>query len=249
MTRSRSGILSFLVCIGGCVAPDSNEVMVFAAASLTDVAEAFAEAYEADHPGTVVTVSPGASSTLARQIEAGAPADVFLSADPVWANSLTTPDGASSSPVVLARNRLVVVGPPGAHPWASMDDVRTVTRLGVGDPQYVPVGRYAQEAFARHWDALSDTLIPLMDARAVLAAAESGAVDAAVVYASDTLVAPDLTVLLVIENSTHSPIEIVGILPRPGSEHGREWMDSLQGNGASATWRRFGFIAVTGHEP
>ena len=176
---SRGWALALL--LAGCA--DAPAPVVFAAASTTTVAQAVARRVEAE-TGRTVVVSVGATSTLARQIARGAPADVFVAADPAWVDWL-----AERVPVrqrqVVARGRLVVVGPPGSTASSVRSALRG--RVALADPSHVPAGRYARRSLAAAgvWAEVEPRVVVVGDARAALAAVEAGAADRAVAYASD----------------------------------------------------------------
>jgi len=200
--------LAFLVLAFGLPAApgEAEELRVGAAASLRETVEAGARAFEAAHPGLRVRVSYGASSSLAAQIRAGAPLDVLLSADARIADTLSA-DGLADPPRALARNRLVAVAAPGVE-LREAEGLLQLERIAV--PEHaVPVGRYAREWLAsRGWLArLRERLIATEHARATLAAADHGAVDAALVYATDARLARRAT--LAFEVSADEQPEIV----------------------------------------
>ena len=166
----------------------ATELRVGAATSLRGPVEAGVRAFEAARPGLRVRVSYGASSALAFQIRAGAPLDVLLSADVQIAHELARA-GLAEPPQPLARNRLVVVVAPGVSLRAP-EDLLGVGRIAV--PEHaVPVGHYARQWLAGRGllEALRPQLVPTEHARATLAAVEHGAVDAALVYATDARLA------------------------------------------------------------
>jgi molybdate transport system substrate-binding protein len=166
---------------------DPRRLTVAAAASLREVLESTKPSFVAEHPGAEVTFSFGASSRLARQIEAGAAFDVFLSAD---AESV---DRAGGRVVAVSRapflgNRLVMVARPGLAqaPAAPAELVGTTLRIALAGPA-VPAGRYARELLAGLGllASVEPRVANATDARATLALVESGAADVAFVYLTD----------------------------------------------------------------
>jgi molybdate transport system substrate-binding protein len=167
-------------------------VLVSAASSLSEVFTGVARAFEARDRARVI-LNLGASNALVRQVRAGAPVDVFVSADDHQIDQL----GALVRPasrVELASNQLVVVVPddrPSA--WTSIQNLLDpkVRRVAIGDPAGVPAGVYAQAYLTRIglWTRLQPKLVPTGSVRLALAAVESGAVDAAVVYRTDAAIA------------------------------------------------------------
>ena len=163
---------------------------MFAAASTTESLTAASRLYT-EQGGETVRFSFGASGDLARQIEAGAPADLFLSAD-VEKVSRLEKGGHVRSRRDLLRNRLVVVVPVGS----TLTDITAAKRIAIGDPSFVPAGAYAKSWLERFSPATLSRVVPTLDVRAALAAAENGAVDAAIVYRTDALVSKGVRVIL-----------------------------------------------------
>ena len=140
----------------------------------------------------------GASSTLARQIRDGAPADVFLSASPDWVDFLREGGALAGEPIVLARNRLVCVASHGSplaaqgavDPRALLDRIGAEGRVAIAD-EGVPAGEYARAALAHLGllDAFTPHLVGQPDVRAVLHAVEIGELGAGFVYSTDAKVA------------------------------------------------------------
>lgn len=187
--------------------------LVLAAASLqeamTDAADAWARA---GHARPVVSFA--ASSALARQAMAGAPADLFASADVEWmdavaAKRLLVP----GTRAVLARNRLVVVARAGAARVGSLRGARLARVLAAGslamaDPDSVPAGRYGREALTRlgAWSAVAPKVVRAENVRAALALVERGAAPYGIVYATDVRAAPGLIVAGAFPPASHAPI-------------------------------------------
>ena len=194
--RTRSFLLLFtaLWCTARVSTGAEQTFTVFAAASLTEVLEAAAEAYRS-RTGIPVRISFAASSALARQIESGAPADVFISADEAWmdylaARKLIRTEGRLD----IASNTLVLVAPisgslnlriaPG-FPLARALGPRG--RLALADPASVPAGKYAQAALMHLgvWASVADRLIPADNVRTALNFVSLGEAPAGIVYETD----------------------------------------------------------------
>ena len=217
-----------LFAVAGCARPDTpGDVIVFAAASLTDVAADLEAAYEDAHPGARVRVSVGSTPVLARQIAQGAPAAVFLAADPAWIDTLEADGYLDGAAVQLARGRLVVIGPPGgaASPTlaAALDGAE---RIALADPASVPAGQYARTALVRAglWEAAESRVIPTSDVRAAVAAVETGAADAALVYASDAQSSTSLTVRYRLAPDQQPAIRFAGAVVRGGGGAGAAFL-------------------------
>lgn len=165
-----------------------DPLRVFAASSMIDVLEPLADLFaEQGHPRPVIVT--GASSVMARQIEAGAPADVFISANLDWASAvIKLPGWGKWHPFV--SNRLVVIGPAGAAP---LEDINQLAdrlaggRLAIGEPDSVPAGIYAREALTKLglWQAIEPLTAPAENVRAALNFVASGAAPYGIVYESD----------------------------------------------------------------
>ncbi len=186
------------LAVASCSVPDqdatqvgdtSRSAVVFAAASLTEVLTELGAEFERSHPGTSIDFHFGASSALAQQIVAGAPADVFASASPEPVDQVVDLDLVAEPPVVFAANRLQIAVPPGnpgeVTGLADFADPDKVIALCAPE---VPCGAAAREVFALAGvDAQPDTYE--RDVRATLTKVRLGEVDAALVYRTDVLAA------------------------------------------------------------
>lgn len=197
----RRGILALLGLLAAGCTDDPQEqarITVLAAASLTDAVEALGDSFETAHPGYRVVLSVASTSLLARQIEHGAPADVFFSANVAWMDHLEARGRLAGPARELFGNHLVVVGRSGMPPLSSLHDLTQVPRIAVADPEHVPAGVYAREGLecANLWGAMESRLVPTIDVRAALVSAQTGAADVAIVYASDVRMASAMRVML-----------------------------------------------------
>lgn len=181
------------------MAATAAEITVFAAASLSDSLRAISPLY-AKATGDTLRFNFGASGTLTRQIEEGAPADLFFSADELRVDQLAT-DGLlvpGTRRTVLA-NTLVLVIPAGQSGPASFAALAAanVRRIAIGIPATVPAGTYAAAYLKKLnlWEPLRPKLVPLDNVRAVLAAVESGDADAGIVYKTDALISKKITII------------------------------------------------------
>ncbi len=192
-----------------CGFPTSShaaQVTVFAAASLTDSLKEIAAAYEKQSGGRIV-FNFAASGLLARQIEEGAPADIFFSADEAWADALETKgllvketrkNLLANSLVFVTASDIVGVQSPGDLTNAA------VKRVALGDPKTVPAGTYAKVYLEKSglWRGIEAKVIPCVNVRAVLAAVESGNVDAGVVYKTDAAISKKVRVVFEVPAGT-----------------------------------------------
>jgi len=172
----------------------AEELLVFAAASLTDALGEIGRAYESE-TGHRVVFNFGGSNDLARQIRAGAPADLFFSADREQVAALVHGGlvRADDSVDVLSNVLVVVVPATAAAPDVSAPpDLLRLRRIALANPEAVPAGVYARKWLESLglWNSLRDRVVPTLDVRAALAAVASGSVDAAIVYKTDAAVSP-----------------------------------------------------------
>lgn len=189
-----------------------TELLISAAASLTDALTELKQAFAAEHPEIALVFNFSSSGKLARQIEQGAPSDLFLSAsqaemDVLAEKGLIDPQ----SRVEFARNRLVLIAPEdGALSYTSVEQINPEEfhYLAIGDPKSVPAGRYAREVLQASglWEAVQKTLVFGSDVRQVLTFVETGNADLAIVYASDAAVAQHVKVLATIPEELHQPV-------------------------------------------
>lgn len=224
---------------------------IFAAASLT---EAFRDAgtawHQAGHPAPVFSFA--GSSTLARQIAAGAPADVFVSADAAWMDQVE-----KSGRVVpgtradIAGNRLVLVAAAGREgPVPLRADALTALlgptgRLAIGDPAHVPAGIYARQALTRLglWSTVATRLAPAADVRAALLLVSRGETPAGIVYATDAAAAPTLAVLATFPAPSHDPIRYpAAAIAGVSTDQARAFLAFLRAPAGRAILARRGFL-------
>lgn len=245
----RSVLIAALTCLLiACSAPakaPKETVTVFAAASLTDALGDIATAYEAS-TGRTVRLSFAASGSVARQIEAGAPADVVILADEPWMDRLASAGQIdASSRRDLLGNRLVVISASGATiegdplTWLA----RTGGRLAIGDPESVPAGAYARTWLQQtgRWATLEPRLVTGVDVRAVRTFVSRGEAALAVVYSSDAVGSADVRVVLEPPAAEQPKIVYPAALTRTATTGGRDFLAYLQSEPSAAMFRRRGF--------
>lgn len=177
----------------GSDAGPTGEITVSAAASLTGVFTELGSAFERGHPGTTVRFNFDSSGSLATQIEAGALADVFASADATTLDRLVGAGLVDGSPVVFARNLLTIVVKPG-NP-GGVTSLADLAAAGVVSlcAETAPCGRYAADVLSRAGVALPvETVTRAQNATATLAAVAGGDADAGIVYVTDAMASPDV---------------------------------------------------------
>ena len=233
------------------LSPRAQELTVFAAASLTDAMKDVSAAWQkAGHPA--LRLSFGASSTLARQIDQGAPANVFASADTKWMAYLAERhELAEGTTIELLGNELVLVVPasnPDNFAIAQGLDVAALLgrdgRLATGDPAHVPVGLYAEQALRKLglWEAVAPHLARTDDVRAALLLVERGEAPAGIVYATDAAASPKVRVAGRFPDDSHDPIVYPFAVTRAGDNAtARDLLGFLQTSPARAIFASRGF--------
>ncbi len=222
--------LLFLLVIATSARAD--ELLVGAAASLQDALRDIAAAYDRDR----VSFSFAGSNILAAQIRAGAPMDIFFSADEKTMDKVA--DRVTSRRDVLS-NELVVVSMQRIH------DLLSVGRLALGDPNAVPAGVYAREYFEKNgtWKAIEPKVIPMENVRAALAAADNGSVDAAVVYRTDALLAKRARIVMTLKGPLiRYPAAVLRDSKHP--EAAKRFVDYLASPGAAGVFKKYGFVTL-----
>lgn len=228
-------------------------LIVFAAASLTDVLQQLGPQYTRSS-GVPVKFSFAASSALAKQIESGAGADVFFSADQEWMNYLDQHNLIKhDSRQDLLGNRLVLIAPrdskvavtlaPGAPLLAALGKDG---RLATGDPDSVPAGRYAKSALTSLdlWDALEPRLARAENVRVALMYVARGEALLGIVYATDAAVEPKVKVVAVFPENSHAPITYPVAATKTASADAGSFIQFLRSEAAQAVFARAGFRLV-----
>jgi molybdate transport system substrate-binding protein len=214
-------------------------IYVHAAASLSDAMRDIGAAFE-QKIGAHVVFNFGASSMLERQIEEGAPADVFVSADEAKVDALTRQHLVRRRKDVLT-NTLVVVVPRDSR--AAMRDAKGLQQFGriaIAEPEGVPAGVYAKAWLQSVglWDALRPKLIPTENVRATLAAVEAGNADAGIVYRTDAQISPRVGVIWRV---TGGPRIVYPAAELSGLPAARAFFDFLTSPVAKAIFAKYGF--------
>jgi molybdate transport system substrate-binding protein len=247
MARSSGGVLALLLAAASLSA--GEEVVVFAAASLSDALREIGTAFEA-RTGHRVVLSFGGSNDLARQIRAGAPAGVFVSASSERMDELQRAGLVRAADRVdLLSNRLVVVVPAAAaSALARAEDLAAVRRLALGDPEAVPAGIYARLWLEERglWARVRGRVVPTLDVRAALAAVESGNADAGIVYRTDAAISRRVRVAFEVPEAEAPlvvyPAAVVGAV----GQAARAFFEHLRSPEARAVFERLGFRFLPG---
>jgi molybdate transport system substrate-binding protein len=224
----------------------AGEIRLSVAVSLTDAMNEICADYFRAHPGTTCVSNFGGSGTLAKQIAAGAPADLFISANPKWVDFLAGEKRVAADTVrILAANALVFVGPKGRA--SSLADLPKLKRIAIGSPRSVPAGQYAEEAMKKAgvYDQLAaeGKLVMAQDVRQALVYAERGETDGAFVYKTDALLAREAVILFEVPQDFHSPVTYPMALTDSGraNPEAQDFFAFLQSPPARAILSRYGF--------
>lgn len=226
---------------------EPQQLTVFAAASTTTVLQELATLYEADgHPAPRLVFA--SSGVLARQIDSGAPADLYLSANLRWMQWLADRGMIVGRPVSLLSNRLVLIQPSDAQNRLTLDvslpQELAGQRLALGDPGHVPAGIYGKAALESLglWGPLESRIVRMPNVRATLLLVERGEAAAGIVYATDAAITDRVRIVATFPLNSHPPI-IYPVAAIAGSHTAatREFLDFLQSERATAIFRRYGF--------
>jgi molybdate transport system substrate-binding protein len=239
---------------GAIGAPRAQEaVTVFAAASLQDALRDLG-AHWAARGNPAPRFSFASSSTLARQIEQGAPADLFMSADQAWANHLQERDLlVSATRRAPLGNTLVLVAPASAARPVTLargTDLAALLgpqgRIATGDPAHVPVGRYARAALTwmGQWEAIAPRVARTENVRSALLLVERGEAAFGIVYATDAAASRGVRVVGSFPAESHEPVTYPFALTRraEANAQARALLAFLVGPEAAPSWQRFGFV-------
>lgn len=244
------GMTAGLFTAGSATA--GGNLVVFAAASTTNAMSEIAALYTAAGNGEVTT-SFASSSTLAKQIASGAPADVYLSANSKWmdflANKALISTGTRRD---LLSNRIVLIAPENskltditiAKGFAMADLLGSDGRLSMGDPDHVPAGIYGKQALQNLdvWDRISSRLAPMKDVRAALVLVERAEAPVGLVYATDAAISSRVRVIGTFPDDSHPAIVYpVAAVADGKTDQARHFIDFLASPQAGAVFKQFGF--------
>jgi molybdate transport system substrate-binding protein len=253
-------ILGICLVLGTCLAgvqaaaadEDRSSITVFAAASLTNVLQELGDGFTKDS-SIPVRFSFAASSALARQIENGSRADVFFSADIEWMDYLQVRNliQPATRHDVLG-NQLVLIAPANSkitlkiEPHFALAATLGKGRLATGDPDSVPVGRYAHEALANLgvWDAVSARLVRADSVRSALAFVDRGEAALGIVYATDALIDKKVRVVDAFPVGSHMPIIYPAALTMGAKSDAAGFLAYIRGPAGNVAFRHYGFTPL-----
>jgi molybdate transport system substrate-binding protein len=252
--RQFAGLIAAL-CLLPWVAQSAdapNSVTVFAAASLMDVMQELGGEYTKE-TGTKIVFSFAATSMLARQVENGAHADVFFSADQEWMDYL---DQRSLIQKATRRNmignRLALVAPASSAVQLQIKANFPLLaalkggRLATGDPDSVPVGRYARSALTSLgvWQDVADRLVRADNVRTALAFVARGEVPLGIVYETDARIDKRVRIVDLFPESSHLPISYPIALTSTRNAKAASFVEFLRGSTAASTFEKYGFTIL-----
>lgn len=242
-------ILLVIISLFAAAGLRAAEVTVFAAASLTDSLKEIAAAWE-KQSGDKIVFNFGASSTLARQIQEGAPADIFFSADEAKMDALQTngrilPETRKSR---LGNSLVIIVPADSLLKINSAADLASasVKHLALADPKTVPAGIYSRAHLEKLklWPAIEPKVIPVDNVRAALATVESGHVEAGMVYKTDAAISKKVKVAFIVPPAEGPdisyPMALVKDSPQPAAA--KKFLQNLDSDDAAKVFEKFGFV-------
>ncbi len=226
----------------------ATEVRISAAASLTEVIKKLVTEYQSSHPEAKVLPNFASSGALAKQIIAGAPSDIYISANPKWMEYLQKQGLiATGSEQILVYNSLVFVGMPDRR-VTSMQHLPGLERVAIGSPQSAPVGKYAVQALtaAELYPQLlaSGKMILAKDVRQALIYADRGEVDGAFVYRTDALLAKQAKILFAVPPHLYPRVSYPIALTEAAMENqsAQQLLAYLLGGEAQQIFNQYGFV-------
>jgi len=250
MTLARVTVLTLMILAAALPVRAMERVTVYAAASTQPVIDALIPVME--QRGLAISAVYAGSATLARQIELGASADAYITANGQWMDYLAERDLlAPSTRRDIAANRLVLISheplPAPQMVFGPGYPLATILgdgRLALGSPDFVPAGRYAKEALTAigAWDDLKDRLAPTKDVTGALMLVARGEARLGVVYLSDVRRTSDVQIFQIFSSDSHSPIVYQAAITKDNATDGlREFLDVLSGPEGQAAFLAAGF--------
>jgi len=252
-------VLASLAVLVGCGGTKQNlaatqpvELNVSAAVSMKDALTEIQKNYQAKHPNVTILYNLGSSGTLQRQIEQGAPADLFISAaakqmDDLDAKNLIQKQTRQN----LVQNQLVMIVPKNSSlGLQKYEDLAkdTVKKFSIGEPDTVPAGQYAQQVL-KHlelWDKVKAKAVLSKDVRTVLAYVETGNVEAGIVYSTDAVISDKVQVVSAAPTGSHKPIVYPAAVLSGAKQPkmAEEYLAYLAGPEAKAVFEKYGFTIL-----
>ncbi len=245
----------FVVVVAGCSQMSSKEendivLTISAAASLQNVLEDIAENYEEGHPNVEIQYNFGASGSLVKQIEQGAPVDIFFSASSEKFEELKTKDFIEDSVAFIGNELVLITSEKTDLQISAIDDLNSsqVEKISIGTPSIVPAGTYAKQTLDSYelWTELESKIVYAKDVRQVLAYVETGNVQAGFVYKTDAISSKKARIITTVPQEKHDSITYpVGVLKNTETPtEAEQYYDYLQSEAVKDIWIKYGFTFI-----
>lgn len=240
-----------IILIAGCTQRDSSITLTISvASSLKKAMTEVSELYIKENPDVVLMFNYGSSGDLQKQIENGAPSDIFISAAKKQMDALNS-DGIIDSNSIknILKNQLVLVVPKVSDNTDISDFLSLsqpqIKQIALGEPKSVPAGQYAKEVFTNLncWDAIEEKAVFGKDVTQVLTYVENSEVDAGIIYATDANTSQKVTVVAIAPEGSHSPIVYPAAIIKD-TKHAKEaqnFLDYLNNKEAAKVFKKYGF--------
>src|SRR5262249_42052750 len=250
-----AGLFAALVILSGSAfspaCAEDKTLTVFAAASMKNALDDIDAAFTAK-TGVKVNASYAASSTLAKQIEQGAPADIFVSADTDWMDYAVSKKNINEATRVnLLGNSIVLIAPKDSRldnvtigPGFDLAKLAGDGKIATGDVKAVPVGKYAKAALEKlsAWQAAEPKFAMADSVRAALTLVARGEAALGIVYATDARVEPGVKIVGTFPSDTHPPIVYPVAATATAKPEAKDYLDYLQSSAAKAVLEKYGFV-------
>lgn len=226
------------------------EINVSAALGLKDALQEIQTEYEAANANVKLVFNLGPSGVLQKQLEQGVPADLFISASMKQINELQSKNlVVPSTRRILVNDKLVLIVPQNSQlVIESFQDLKTVTRFGMGEPATVPAGQYAMELLKgiEVWEAVKDKAVQAKDVRTIISYVETGNVDAGIAFSTVAALSDKVKVVVVAPDGSHTPVMFPAVA-MANAKHPKEaaaLLDYLCGPQSAAIFQKYGFSFV-----
>lgn len=247
------GLILLMLCVAGfpALTAHAKTLTVFAAASTVQVLDEVRNEWNAEND-TRLRIVYGSSGALARQIDAGAPADIYFSANSAWVDHLAkTKRVRNETRLTVFRNRIVLIAPATAQlptPFRISADLGSALgqngRLAIGDPQHVPAGIYARQALGGLglWSRYVYRTVRTQNVRLALALVQRGEARLGIVYYTDAIQTGQVRIVATFNGSLHAPIEYQAVATKTAGPIADKLLAYLASDAGRAIYRKFGFL-------
>ncbi len=231
-------------------AEESKKVLVFAAASTTNAIDEIGQLFSQKKQGRFVP-SFASSSTLAKQIASGAPANVYISANPKWMTFLDDKKLIETGTRRdLLGNRIVLIAPAASdlkidiYPGFKLSQIIGTEKIAMGDPEHVPAGIYGKQALMHlgAWNDIAPKVVGAKDVRTALVFVEREEVPLGIVYATDAAITDKVKMVGVFPENSHPPVTYQAAIVRGNNtQTARKFYTFLKSPEAKAIFNKYGF--------